>query len=84
MLAATASIQPELFGVITTTRVTCSGPKAEIDAVHETLAKLGTVFYYTDAVAPAFAAVRVPCRLPPVLPPPAGRPRRMAPRSKRP
>ena len=54
MLAATASVQSELFGVITTTRTICSGPKAQVDAVYETLAKLGTEFFYTDAVSPAF------------------------------
>ena len=54
MMAGTASIQPELFGAITTTRVVCSGPTAQIDGVRETLAKLGAEFFYTDDVCPAF------------------------------
>ena len=53
-LAGTASIQPELFGTITTTRVVCSGPKAQIGPVRATLARRGAEFFYTDDVSPAF------------------------------
>ena len=54
MTAATTALQSALFSVITTTRVICSGPRAQVDAVRETLASFGAEFFYTDAVSPAF------------------------------
>ena len=57
MMAASKELQPKLFGVITTTRVVCSGPEAGIAPVKEALAGFGTEFFYTDPIGNAW---RVP------------------------
>jgi len=53
-LKAAEPLLPTLFGVITTTKVVASGPKAVLDAAGGALAKFNPTIYYTDAVGSAF------------------------------
>lgn len=54
MMKGTGEMRPKLFEAVKTTKVVCSGPEAAIAPLKETLAKMGTVFYYTDAVGTGF------------------------------